>query len=62
MRFPFYDLIDLKLTALYSFMLYLLNEQSLELFYKVICGIIFIGYNLNRWHIMRVEFKKRNKK
>ena len=61
MRFPFYDLIDLKLTALYSFMLYLLNVQNLELFYKVVCGIIFIGYNLHRWYIMNVEYKKRNK-
>lgn len=62
MRFPFSDLIDLKLTALYSFMLILLNEQNVKLFYSVVGGIIFIGYNLHRWWIMHVEFKKRNKK
>lgn len=55
-----YDIIDLKLTALYSFMIFLLNEKNIKLIYFVISAIIYIGYNLHRWWIMNQEYKKRN--
>lgn len=48
----FIDIFDLKVTFLYSIMLGLIQSLDIDFAYKVISGLIFIGYNLHRWYIM----------
>lgn len=56
------EIIDLKITALYSFMILLFAADNLEFIFKVISGFIFIGYNLHRWYIMHDDHKKSKNK
>jgi hypothetical protein len=62
MKNIFTEIIDLKITALYSFMLVLLNSENIKLIYFVISGLVYLGYNIHRWYIMHIEFKKRKQK
>lgn len=55
------EIIDLKITALYTLMIALLNTGNIELAYKIISAIIFTGYNVHRWYIMHEQNKKNRK-
>lgn len=55
------EIIDLKITALYSFMIALFSTETIDLTYKVISAIIFTGYNIHRWYIMHDNHKKNRK-
>lgn len=57
----FSELIDLKLTALYTFMIALFSMNHIDIFFKIAGGIIFIGYNLHRWYIMHDNHKNSKK-
>lgn len=57
----FSELIDFKLTALYTFMIALFSTNGIDLFFKIIGGIIFIGYNVHRWYIMHDNHKNSKK-
>lgn len=62
MKHLFTDIIDFKITTLYSFMLVLLNIENIKAIYFWVSAFVYLGYNLHRWWIMYVEFKKRNQK
>ncbi|WP_182651970.1 hypothetical protein [Flavobacterium sp. SOK18b] len=46
------EIIDLKITFLYSLMMFVFNLELIKTGYAVVSGFIFIGYNLHRWYIM----------
>ncbi len=54
------EIIDFKITALYSFMLLIFQYSDMENAFKIVSGLIFIGYNIHRWFIMN-ETHKRDK-
>jgi hypothetical protein len=63
------EIIDLKITALYSFMLLFFQYSDAENAIKIISGMIFVGYNLHRWYIMhhqdkrdKMNYKPRNRR
>lgn len=63
------EIIDLKITFLYSFMIVLFQYVDIENSYKIIAGIVLTGYNLHRWYIMyhadkreKTKYKPRNRK
>ncbi|SDZ90632.1 hypothetical protein SAMN05443667_101242 [Flavobacterium gillisiae] len=56
----FTEIIDLKITALYSFMILLFSQENIKFSYQVACGIVFLGYNMHRWYLMHKEYQNRN--
>ena len=45
------DIVDLKITVLYTTMI-AAQYVDIENGYKILAGMIFIGYNTHRWWIM----------
>ncbi len=56
------EIIDLKITALYSFMLLIFQYSDMENAFKIVSGLIFIGYNIHRWYIMHNADKREKAK
>lgn len=56
------EIIDLKITALYSFMLLIFQYSDMENAFKIVSGLIFIGYNIHRWYIMHNADKREKSK
>ena len=56
------EFIDLKITALYSFMLLIFQYSDMENAFKILSGMIFIGYNIHRWLIMHNADKREKAK
>lgn len=56
------EIIDFKITALYSFMIVLFNMETIKISYQVACGIVFLGYNVHRWFLMHKEYQNKNPK
>ncbi len=55
------DFIDLKITALYTTMI-ATQFVDIQTGYQILAGIIFMGYNIHRWHIMyKTDQRERNK-
>lgn len=55
------EILDLKITSLFSFMILMTNYIDIKMSYQIISGAIFIGYNLHRWYIMYVNHKESRK-
>lgn len=51
------DFFDLKITFFYSLVLMLFNAENISVVYQVLCGLIYLGYNIHRWVIMYQEQK-----
>lgn len=65
----FAEIIDFKITFLYSFMLLFFQYSDMENGFKIISGMIFVGYNIHRWYIMhqadkreKANYKPRNRR
>ena len=56
------EILDFKITTLYTTMLIFFNQENISLAYQFICGFVFIGYNIHRWYIMLQNYKNSKKK
>jgi hypothetical protein len=58
------DFIDLKITALYSFLVVIFSQETISFSYRAACGIVFLGYNIHRWYLMHKAYQdsKKDKK
>ncbi|MFV5702182.1 hypothetical protein ACM55F_09950 [Flavobacterium sp. XS2P12] len=56
------EIIDFKITFLYSFMLLFFNFVDMEKSLKLLTALIFVGYNLHRWYIMHQADKREKAK
>lgn len=55
------EIIDLKITALYSFMIALFSTENIDHAYKIVIGLILVGYHLHRWYIMHDNHRNSKK-
>lgn len=53
------EFIDIKITALFGSTMLLFEGIDIQGAYKVIAGMVFLGYNIHRWIIMYRESEER---